>query len=126
MLIEKRATRCCDPDHPAAVHMLPHDQPAIGRFLPHGERRARSAPSTHHFGVAPLAASHPLEKIEDQGIDRADHGCLQSLVISKYNISLSRTTAVSSPWSGVSSQLIPFDCEIRRAVGVSPPERKVM
>ena len=47
---------------------------AVVGVFPHRKTRARRAPRLEHVGVRAGLGAHPLEEIEDQGLDVVGHG----------------------------------------------------
>ncbi len=52
----------------------PRHETAVVGILPHWKTRARRPPRLEHVGVRAGFGSHPLQQIEDEGIDGVRHG----------------------------------------------------
>ena len=113
-----------DPHRRSAVGMVPRDQSARGCLFPHRQPRARRPPRLHRFDIGSLAARHPLEKIEDQGIncvhESTSHHCVgapstaavdhrQDLIsiLSELPLAEAGRSARGPPWSWASRSRSP-------------------
>ena len=65
----------------ASFFVPPVDKATFVRVLPHGQPRARSAPSLHHLCVWLRIGSDPFQEIEDQWLERIRQGSLHSVLV---------------------------------------------
>ena len=80
----------------ASRRMMTRDEASIVGVFPHGQARTRRSPHLEHVGVGAGVGPHPLEEVEDQGIDSAGHGGPCGLAqVGQYIASLSRLTKAS-------------------------------
>jgi hypothetical protein len=60
-------------EHAASGRMTTRDEASLVGVFPYGEVRARRPPRLEHVGVGAGVGAHPLEEVEDQGIDGLGH-----------------------------------------------------
>src|SRR5580693_3253243 len=60
-------------DEAAAWRMPPGDEASILGGLPHRQSWTRCTPHVEHFGVAARVAAHPLQEVEQQGVNGVSH-----------------------------------------------------
>src|SRR5262245_36370058 len=49
------------------------DETAVVGVLPDGQPWARRSPRLHHLGIGTRRDTHPLEQVQDQGVDNISH-----------------------------------------------------
>jgi hypothetical protein len=60
-------------EHAASRRTMTRDEASVVGVLPHGKARTRRPPRLQHVGVGAGLGAHPLEQVEDQGVDGVGH-----------------------------------------------------
>ncbi len=60
-------------DEPASRRVSARDETSFLGGLPHWQSGTRRAPHVEHFGVGPRLGAHPLQEVEDQGVNGVGH-----------------------------------------------------